>query len=237
MRGRLIVWLAAGVVGVAVSAHADLTWRVDFNGASGSTESVSNFTPWVVSGTSRTQTFANVDGGAVSSNLTISLTGSGGTTYNTYDRNMPISSSTNLFRDGAQYNGVTADSLTLQMTGLSAGQSYTLRLWYYDYSYSGSAVQSYTDLTGGGSLFLGSLTNTVNGSAAGLPTGLYDSRYVLEASVTAGASGELGIQLSTAASNQKINGLELVAGVVPEPSTIALVAVAMGALALRRRKR
>ena len=222
----------------AVTASADVVWRVDFNSGTSGTESTSNFTGWVVSATSRTQVFANVDGGSVSSNMTVSLNGSGGTAYSTYSRNMSGGSFTNLFRDGAQYNALTAGGyLTIGISGLSEGQLYQVRFWNYDYSFGSSATQSYTDVTGGGSTFLGALTNTINNVASGnaaLPNGLYDPRYTLTATATAGAGGIIDLRLTTGSSNQKIDALEVMA-IVPEPATAGLLLLAGGLVWWRRR--
>lgn len=230
-------WLAGLLA--AVSARADLTWRIDFNGTTSATESSPASTGWVISNTSRTQTFANVDGGPTSSNMTLALNGSGGTTYSTYQRNMTGGAATNLFRDGAQYNGLDAgEFLNLRMSGLSAGQSYQVRLWNYDYTFGTSATQSYFDVTGGGSTFLGALTNTVNNVAAGnaaLPADVYDSRYVLTATLTADGSGVMEVNLLTGSSNQKINALEVTA-LVPEPGTATLLIAAASLLWFRRRR-
>lgn len=219
-------------VTTAMTARADIVWRIDFNGTTSATEDSVPHSGWVVSATSRTQTFANVDGGPESSNLTVTLNGSGGTTYNTYQRNMS-GAATNLFRDGAQYNGINEGNyLNVGLSGLGPDQTYQVRLWYYDFQFSHTNVQSYFDITGGGNTFLGSLTNVTGGAAA--PIDLYDSRYVLTATLAANSSGQLDIQLITGNSNQKINGLE-VSHIVPEPSSIALLLLS-GAIMRRRRR-
>mgnify|MGYP003588800905 CR=1 FL=1 len=227
-----------GVMGLLSGSPvwSDLIWRVDFNGANNDTLPTSNFTGWAVSSTSRTQVFGNVDGGSVSSNITAVITGAGSQTL--YQRNMSGGSETNLFRDGTQWN-TSGGTLNLTLSGLSASFNYQVRLWAYDYQFGNSATQGYYDVTGGGNDYLGSLTNTINSVASGsplLPNGLYDARYVLTANLTAGAGGELSINIIPGSGNQKINGFEVIGyDVVPEPSTMVMFGLAGGLMILRRR--
>lgn len=194
----------------AASCGAALTWRVDFNGASADTLSASNFTGWVVAANNRTQTLSNVDGGPVSSNMTAILTGAG--TVSTYERAMSGGAATNLFRDGAQWN-TSGGTLNLQLRGLSAGQDYQVRLWNYDYAFGNVSTQHYREVTDGRNVFLGSLTNTSNNVSSGsplLPSSLYDSRYVLSSTLTAGTGGVISVDIIPGAGNQKINALEVI---------------------------
>ncbi len=210
------------------TAMADLTWRVDF----GPTSTESGWSSWNPSATSRTQTFANVDGGAESANMTATISGSG--TLTTYSRNMPAASSTNLFRDGAQYN-TSGGTISLVLSDLQPNQSYTVNLWNYDYSFGFGITQNYFNVTGGGNVFMGSLTNALNNSALGVPISLYDSRYVVNSTLTSDSSGTIAVDFASESGNTKINGLELIA-VVPEPATIGLLGLGLMMTIWRRRR-
>jgi hypothetical protein len=210
---------------------AGLVWRVDFNGSGNDTIPVSNFTGWAISSTSRTQSFANVDGGSVNSSITVRLLGSG--TFNTYQRNMNAGSATNLFRDAGQ---TTASQITLAISNLTAGVTYNLRVWYFDDDYSIGGTQTYVNVTDGGSVALGALTNTYTANAtaghASLPNGLYDTRYCLAASVTAGVNGDMAVSIVPNTGNTKINALELAAPTAapPEEFTLAVHAMSGGSV-------
>lgn len=192
-----------------------LVWRVDFNGSGNDTLASSNFTGWTVSASSRTQSFANVDGGPVSSFITVRLLGSG--TFTAFQRNMNAGSATNLFRDGGQ---TTASGMTLGISNLSPGAVYTLRVWYFDDEFSMGTTQTYANVTDGASASLGALTNTFAANAAAghasLPGDLYDARYCLTAELSAGTNGNLDIAITPNAGNTKINAMEL-SGIGAEP--------------------
>lgn len=195
------VWL--GSFFLCQVSQGALTWRVDFNGSSGDTLSTSNFTGWTVSGTSRTQSFVNVDGGVISSNISVRLIGGG--TWSTYERTVSSSAATNLYRDGAQ---TTVSGITVSMTNLTPGVSYGVRLWYFDNNYSIGTTQTYVNVTDGSSVNLGSLTN--RGSAQ-LPSSLYDSRYSLYAEITAGSGGSIDVTVTPSSGNTKVTALEMTA--------------------------
>lgn len=211
-------WILAGLLQPMAEAEASVVWRVDFNGAAGDTLVTSNFTGWAVAAASRTQTFANVDGGAVSSNLTVIVKSSG--TFSTFERAMQPGAATNLYRDGAQ---CTVSPVTLILSNLAAGSTYQVRLWYYDDDFSTGTTQTYADVTDGGSVALGALTNTpVASPGAGttnLPAGLYDSRYCLASVLAAGAQGSLSIAMNPSAGNVKWNALEVMES-APPPASI-----------------
>lgn len=194
--------LAAGVLSCTAGV-----WRVDFNGAGGDTLSVSNFTGWTVSNTSRTQTVANVDGGT--SNTTVRLLGTGGT-WTGFERSMNAGSMTNLYRDGMQ--STLSGGITVSLAGLMAGHAYEIRMWYFDDEYSLTNTQTYTDVTEGRAVVLGVLTNTTHANLATgnaeLPQSLYDDRYSLGAVIQAGADGTVEVGVRAAAGNTKINALE-----------------------------
>jgi hypothetical protein len=196
-----------------------LIWRVDFNGTGNDTLATSNFTGWAVSSTSRTQSFANVDGGSISSSITVRLLGTG--TFGNYQRNMNAGSATNLYRDGGQNTA----SFTLAISNLTPAAGYTLKVWYFDDEYTLGTTQTYVNVTDGGSTTLGALTNTFTASAtaghASLPTGLYDTRYHLSANLTAGTNGQLNVSVTPSGGNAKINALELAAPVAA-PETVTL---------------
>lgn len=202
--------ITANFASNAAPSGAGLIWRVDFNGAANDTLATSNFTGWTVSATSRTQTFANVVGGSISSSITVRLLGTG--TFNAYERVMNLGAFTNLYRDGAQ---TTASLMTMAISNLSPGVSYQLRLWYFDDEFSIGGTQTYVNVTDGGSVTLGALTNTYTANAASghasLPSELYDTRYCLTASVTAGTNGTLTVSITPNAGNTKLNAFELVA--------------------------
>jgi len=218
---RILRWQRGFVLGVwlgslllsGAAAEAALTWRVDFNGASSDTLSTSNFSGWTVSGTSRTQTFANVDGGVLSSNIAVRLIGGG--TWSTYERTMGASTATNLYRDGAQ---TTVSGITVSITNLTPGVSYGVRFWYFDNSFSIGTTQTYVNVTGGSSVSLGSLTN--KGSAQ-LPNSLYDSRYCLYAEITADAAGSIDVTVTPSSGNTKITALEVTALGTPPVGSLA----------------
>ena len=220
--------LTANFQSNAVSG-AGLVWRVDFNGSSSDTLAVSNFTGWTVSSTSRTQSFANVDGGSVSSSITVRLLGTG--TFNTYQRTMNAGSATNLYRDGAQNTA----PLTLALSNLTPSASYTLRVWYFDDEFTLGTTQTYINVTDGGSTTLGALTNTYTGNAAGghasLPNSLYDNRYVLTAALTAGTNGQINVSITPNSGNGKINAFELAApAAAPEEFTLTVHAATGGSV-------
>lgn len=211
-RGSLRVGLLVGLVvmGVALSCPAILVWRVDFDGSSNDTLSLSNFTGWTVSGTVRTQSFANVDGSPAGSNIVVSLRSPGGT-WSTAQRAMNAGFATNLYRDLVQVN----TNMTLAVTNLSGGARYRVRLWFYDNSFQPGSVQLYTNITGGGGTYLGALTNVPTSNLAagnpGLPGSLYDARYSLNCELDASAAGILEILITpTNGVNAKLNALELV---------------------------
>ncbi len=217
---------------LASTAMADLTWRVDFS----TTSTKVGWSSWNASGSSRTQSFANVDGGPENADITAVLTGSG--TLLTYSRNMPAASSINLFRDGAHYNGSGA-TVSLALSGLNANQSYAVNLWNYDYSFGNSMTQHYFDVTGGGNIFLGSFTNTSINAISGsplLPNDLHDSRYSLATTLTADSSGNLIVNFNAATGNTKINGFEVIT-IVPEPATFGLMGLGLMLTAWQRRQR
>jgi hypothetical protein len=201
-----------------------LAWRVDFNSSANDTLTVSNFTGWTVSASSRTQSFANVDGGSVSSSITVRLLGTG--TFGSFQRNMNNGSATNLYRDGGQNTA----ALTLAISNLAPAASYNLRVWYFDDEFSLGTTQTYVNATDGGSVTLGALTNTLTGSAANghasLPASLYDSRYVLAAALTAGTNGQLHILISPSSGNAKINAFELIEAGGASPVSYMLAALA-----------
>lgn len=232
MRNKLLLTLGfITVTGLlAGSALADLTWRVDFGPTPGSTEA--GWSSWTPSSTSRTQIFANVDGGAENANMTTVITGSG--TLNTYSRNMPAASSTNLYRDAAQYNA-PAGTVNLTLSGLQANQDYSFSVWNYDYAFGGGTTQYYYDVTGGANDFLGQLVNTGNSNPGNVPTELYDTRYSLTTTLTADSSGTLSVNFNSGAGNTKINGFELIE-VVPEPASVSLLGLGVVLAACRRRR-
>lgn len=200
--------VVAWVCGV-VDASALPIWRVDFNGSAADTLPVSNFAGWVVSNTSRTQTFANVDGGPESTNLTVALLGTSGSTWSTFQRTMNPGVATNLYRDGAQYN---ADTITVSLSQLEPGAAYAVRLWFFDDEFSIGTTQTYTDVTGA-PVTLGSLTNIATANRAtghaDLPSSLYDPRYSIEANLIASGAGVIAIQVTASSGNAKWNALEV----------------------------
>ncbi len=220
MTSRLFLGLL--LVGAMMSAPresaAGLIWRVDFDGAAGDTLAASNFTGWAISSTSRTQTFANVDGGAVSSNMVVVLQGSGGS-WTAFQRDMNAGSATNLYRDGGQY---TVSPVTVVLSNLAAGAIYQVRLWYFDDNFSPGITQTYVNVTGGGSVNLGALTNVATANLlagnAGLPNNLYDARYCLTATLAAGAQGSLAISITPSSGNTKWNALEVMESAPPPPA-------------------
>lgn len=208
----LLPWaVAALALAGATAASAQTTWRVDFNGSGDDTLAVSNFSGWIVSAANRTQALERADGGAPARSLSVSLSGAGGATWSSFQRSMNAGGSTNLYRDGVQCNG---SALTVQLSGLSAGAGCALRLWYFDDEFSTGVTQSYVDVTDGGATFLGALTNVatanLGGGHAGLPSGLYDARYVLAASRVAGPQGTLDVSITPGTGNAKLNALEVV---------------------------
>lgn len=204
-RPVLVAMLAA-----APASRAERIWRIDFNGSAGDTLVVSNFAGWTVSPASRTQSFDHVDGGAVTGQVVVSLTGEGGSTWSTFQRTMSAGYATNLFRDGVQYNGT---SLTVQVSGLESGRAYGVRCWYFDDEFSLAATQRYADVTMGASSGLGALTNVavanLGAGQGGLPQELYDSRYVLYALLTANESGRVNVAIAPGSGNAKLNALEV----------------------------
>lgn len=199
---------------VVVNAQAASTWRIDFNGVANDTLTTSNFTGWTASSTSRTQTFANVDGGMETNDITVMLNGSGGS-WQTFQRTMNAGTATNLYRDGIQY----PTAFSVAITNLTPYVSYTLRFWLFDDDYSQGMAQTFT-LTTGGNTTLGVITNTPTATAAAghatLPSTLYDERYCLTATAAASAGGQLTVALSADSGNTKLNAIEIVAGeVVP----------------------
>lgn len=201
-------------------AKAALTWRIDFNGSSLDTQSTPGFTGWLVSNTSHEQTFTNVDGGAVSSNMTVQLNAGGGSAWSVYQRTMNAGVAVSLYRDGAQYNNA-GGGMTVSTGNLTPGVLYAVRFWYFDDEYTIGTVQSYVNVTDGAGEPLGTLTNvaTANLAAgnAGLPNDLYDSRYCLYAEITAGDAGTVDVTITPgSAANVKLNAMEVIAlGEVP----------------------
>jgi hypothetical protein len=158
---------------------------------------------------------ANVDGGAVSSNMTVRLNGTGGTTWNTYQRTMNAGTATNLYRDGMQYSSA-GGGMTVSAANLSPGVLYAVRFWYFDDEYTTGTIQSYVNVTGGAGETLGALTNVaaanLAGGNAGLPNSLYDVRYCLYAEITAGDNGTVDVAITpNSAVNVKLNAIEVVA--------------------------
>lgn len=213
----LVLLVLAGSGGVG---WAERIWRVDFNGAAADTLVLSNFTGWTVSSASRTQSFAQVESGAATGEVVVSLSGSGGATWSTFQRTMSAGPATNLFRDGVQYNGT---SLTVQVSGLEAGRRYAVRCWFFDDEFSLSGLQTYAEVGAGGSSGLGVLTNVATANLAagqpGLPQDLYDPRYVLTALLFAADSGSVTVTLVPGSGNIKLNALEVVEQ-APQPRLI-----------------
>lgn len=196
-------WSIAGV-------QAALVWRVDCDGAANDTLTTSNFVGWTVTSASRTQTFASVDGGPVTNDLVASVRSPGGT-WTTAQRAMNAGSATNLYRDFVQ---VTTNLITLALTNLTEGASYGVRLWFYDDDFQPGSVQSYSNMTGGGQVYLGTLTNVASANLAagnaGLPSSLYDSRYALYSTLTAGVGGRLDLVIASSNTvNAKLNAFEV----------------------------
>jgi hypothetical protein len=193
-----------------LTAHAALTWRADYNTTTSPTETLSNFTGVAftdsASPSMRTQVFANVDGGVVSSNITVKLLGSGGTTWLVRDRAQSSGTAPSLYTDLLQYNS-TSSGITIQFEGLEPNAPCVATFWFYDKSYEIGATQEYYKVTGGGNVLLGSITNV-----AAVANALYDPNHCLQAAVTADVSGVVSIYFKpNKAIGTKINGWELTA--------------------------
>lgn len=126
----------------------------------------------------------------------------------------------------APYGYGTPTSATFTFSGLTAGASYDL----YLYSAPDHDRSSSWTLDGG-------LTNLQVGTNSGATTLLSPNNYILLAG-TADTFGNLTLQ-GTSISGQEIdvNGFQLEAAAVPEPSTWALIASGLMALVIVQRKR
>jgi len=144
----------------------------------------------------------------------------------------------NLYRDivSSGSNG----TLSIGFTGLLANTTYQLRFYSYDDSAVASRTMIFTDWTSG-SAGTGAATGSVTYTGGHVFTGAVGDNYLYSTliTVTSSATGTLDIR-QTAGGNYAsvLNGFEIIS-VIPEPSTYAMIAGAlglMGAVSFRRRR-
>lgn len=212
----LLVWSMS-----VLSASAAVTWRIDINGVSntvGATETGLDLTGWNIpsSGSVKSNTFFNIDGGPVTNSIYLVLSGNngggGGVTFAGYARTLSGDYYTNFFRDGVQLNAtnfVGGAGMNVKIGNVASGTAYEISFWCYDYLFGNKATQSYYNVTDGGNTFVGTITNPPNSSVSGIPTDL--TQYKLTFTATGGASGTIDIFIQSAqGQNQKINAMEIV---------------------------
>lgn len=121
-------------------------------------------------------------------------------------------------------------TLTLTISGLTAGETYNFEAWSWRDGLGSTQNVTYTPIAGTG----GSAAVATYMSAA--PTSLDD--YNVEMAVTANLSGEIVVTISAGTFNGTvINGFEVSAVPVPEPSTLAFATVGVALTGLIRRRR
>ena len=119
-------------------------------------------------------------------------------------------------------------NMLLTLSGLTANSNYSVRLWFYDYSFNNNQVQYYTNMTSGGAVSMGSLTNRTG--ATYVPTALYDSRYSMLVNLNASAAGDIVISMYNPSAATKINGFEIIMGASAVPEPLAVGQLILGGL-------
>lgn len=222
---RLIVLCGVGLLWGSPVHAAVMHWAADFNDSTALTPQT-GFT--AVPEPALTLSYSGSlpeSGGGPSINFTVSS----GTLIDSYVRNMPASaSSTNLYRDGLQNRSSPMTNMLLTLSGLTANSNYSVRLWFYDYSFNNNHVQYYTNLTSGGAVSMGSLTNRTG--ATYVPTALYDSRYSMLVNLNASAAGDIIISMYNPSAASKINGFEITMGASAVPEPLAVGQLILGGL-------
>ncbi len=141
-----------------------------------------------------------------------------------------------LMRDGIyveDYNGSSAPTVALDMviSGLTAGLDYDFQLW--SYAYTGS-LPRVSDWTVNGILVSDDYTISVPNSSAYPDT---NDDYSMIFTATADASGTITItseQVGTVTPQVFLNGFTMTE--IPEPSTLGLIGISVGMVALRRKR-
>jgi hypothetical protein len=146
--------------------------------------------------------------------------GAGGSTANSWQNgSIPSGTYAPLYTDYLDVNGFNGYTLTLG--GLSANTTYSLTLWFSNntgYDLNGSVTGSYTFYT--------------SPSAANLT----DNAFTTD--VTTNGSGQIvGTFMAMGYGTGGLNGFQISAVSVPEPSTVASMGLGLAFLALRLRRR
>jgi hypothetical protein len=157
-------------------------------------------------------------------NVTVALTGDG-----FYDRGVGSPANSGAFTYGALYHDffyTNGSIVTADISGLTAGQQYDIRIYSYDYN-NGTGLKTVTFTPISGTTGLAGVTTYTPGV-----TPLTNQESSALMTWTANGTGHLVFTISDDSAFSRINGFELTA--VPEPSAAAALVLGAGMLLARR---